>query len=227
MHWCEQVRKRHIMYLQNRRVNPNASHSSREERPTEMILHEHSPLWAEAFRELRDVYSRCLGDLAIAIEHVGSTAIPDIKAKPILDIDVVIADYDIFPRVVDRLALLGYSHNGDQGIRHREAFHGADEWTPHTDPRRHWHNHHLYVCPQWSEELKRHLLFRDYLRTNKTARREYEIIKLSIEARADGDRKKYATIKEEECRPFFRNMLAVALTTVAVPSTFPTDQPMR
>ena len=183
-----------------------------------MILHKHSPLWADAFRELKEVYSCCLGDLAIAIEHVGSTSVPDIKAKPILDIDIVIADYDHFPRVVDKLALLGYRHNGDQGIRHREAFHGIDEWTPHTDPRRHWQNHHLYVCPQWSEELKRHLLLRDYLRTNETARREYEAIKQLIEARSDGDRKKYAAIKEAEFGTFFTKMLAAASIAVPVPS---------
>lgn len=82
-----------------------------------MILHQHSPLWAEAFRELRGVYAHCLGDLAIAIEHVGSTSVPDIKAKPILDIDIVIADYDIFPNQQSR----GGSHrsSGSAQLSHK------------------------------------------------------------------------------------------------------------
>jgi len=152
------------------------------------------------------------GDLAIAIEHVGSTSIPGIKAKPIIDIDVVIQNYTVFPDVVERLARLGYTHNGDQGIPHREAFKRQDECTPRTTLPQEWMHHHLYVCPASSEELRRHLAFRDYLRVNADARNAYERIKVAIAARSNGDRKVYAAIKETEYNEFFEHTLAAALT---------------
>lgn len=175
-----------------------------------MILHEYTSTWAEEFERLKRVYAEALCDLAIAIEHVGSTSIPGIKAKPIIDIDVVIKDYDIFPDVVERLAWLGYTHNGDQGILHREAFKRQDAFTPYTTPKRQWMKHHLYVCPTFSEELQRHLAFRDYLRVNTEARNEYERIKVAITARSDDDPKKYATIKEAEYGEFFERTLSAA-----------------
>jgi len=175
-----------------------------------VILHEYRSAWSDEFELLKGVYVESLGDLAIAIEHIGSTSIPGIKAKPIIDIDIVIRDYGVFPNVVEKLASLGYSHNGDQGILHREAFKRKDEFTPYSKPKRKWVNHHLYVCPEFSEELRRHLIFRDYLRADEDAKREYESIKVAIAARSDGDRKKYAAIKETECRDFVERTLAAA-----------------
>ena len=175
-----------------------------------MILREYTPEWETEFRLLRDVYLECLGDSAMAIEHVGSTSIPGIKAKPIIDIDIVIRDYCVFPEIADKLAKLGYFHNGDQGILHREAFQRIDEFTPHSQPQRRWINHHLYVCPQFSEELNRHIIFRDYLRINNIAKKEYELIKVEMAARSDGDRKRYAAIKEAECKAFIDKVIAAA-----------------
>ncbi|MBN1351907.1 GrpB family protein [candidate division KSB1 bacterium] len=175
-----------------------------------MILHDYTPTWKEEFERLKAIYLESLGDTIIAIEHIGSTSIPGIKAKPILDVDIVIENYEIFPTVVDRLARLGYTHNGDQGILHREAFKRKDEFTPESSPRRKWMNHHLYVCPEFSEELKRQLIFRDTLRIDERAKRAYEAIKIEIAARADGDRKRYAAIKEAECREFVEKTLAAA-----------------
>ena len=184
-----------------------------------MILHDYTPTWADEFERLKHVYADALGDLALAIEHVGSTSITGIKAKPIIDIDVVIKDYTIFPDVVERLAQLGYTHNGDQGVLHREAFKYQDGFTPHTTPQRQWMLHHLYVCPAFSEELRRHLLFRDYLRANADARNAYERIKVVIAARSDGDRKVYAAIKEAEYGEFFERTLTEARKTCQVSKT--------
>ena len=164
------------------------------------ILHEHTPAWRDEFELLRDIYLKALGELAIAVEHVGSTAIPGIKAKPIIDINIVIAGYNVFPKVVDCLAILGYKYNGDQGIVHREVFKRRDDLVPYTSPSKEWTNHHLYVCPEFSEEHAWPLIFRDYLRSHEDAKREYERVKVEIAARSDGDRKKYAAIKEVECK---------------------------
>jgi len=87
-----------------------------------MILALYNPEWAIEFAALQDVYTSSLGKLVLRVEHVGSTAVPNLRAKPILDIDVVMPSYEVFPDIVAHLRRLGYTHNGDQGIRKREAF---------------------------------------------------------------------------------------------------------
>ena len=166
------------------------------------MLEPHEVRWDKEFAELHAIYMEALGPLALRVEHVGSTAVPDLLAKPILDIDIVILGYENFPEVVKALERLGYSHNGDQGIPEREAFNCADEFTPHVSPARKWMTHHLYVCPEQGRELRRHVAFRNALRGNVQLRREYEKLKIGIASRSDGDRRKYAQIKEEECRKF-------------------------
>jgi GrpB-like predicted nucleotidyltransferase (UPF0157 family) len=71
------------------------------------ILSPHDPSWASEFDELRALFAQALGPLALRVEHVGSTAIADLLAKPILDIDIVIPDYSVFPQVVRALGSLG------------------------------------------------------------------------------------------------------------------------
>jgi len=175
-----------------------------------MIVHEYDPAWPEKFEQLKTIYQKALGDLAIAIEHVGSTSIPGLKAKPALDIDIVIKDYDVFPKVVEKLAKLGYRHNGDQGVLHREAFKRDNDTIPYTDPPTTWMAHHLYVCPESSEELKRHLLLRNYMCINDEARDAYTHIKDDIVARSNGERANYVAIKEEEYSDFFEKVIAAA-----------------
>ena len=87
-----------------------------------MILTDHKPSWRSAFLDLRRVYEEVLGDFVVAIEHVGSTAIEGIAAKPILDIDVLIKKASIFPHVREKLESIGYRNVGDLGVPEREAF---------------------------------------------------------------------------------------------------------
>ncbi len=93
--------------------------------------------WADAFARIRAELLAALGDAALAVEHVGSTSVPGLWAKPIIDIDIVIRE-GMFDAVAERLNGVGYAHVGDQGIPGREAFKYADK--PHLMP------HHLYVC---------------------------------------------------------------------------------
>ena len=88
--------------------------------------------------------------------HVGSTAVPGLEAKPIVDIDVVIRHADDFAGVAARLATLGYVHLGDLGIVGREAFRAAPDL-----PR-----HHLFVCASGAAALQAHLILRDTLRSD-------------------------------------------------------------
>jgi GrpB-like predicted nucleotidyltransferase (UPF0157 family) len=177
------------------------------------ILAKHSPAWAREFERLKAIYQEALGNLMLAIEHVGSTAIPGISAKPILDIDIVIEDYDTFLVVVEGLATLGYNHRGDLGIAQREAFKRKDERVPYSDSDEKWMAHNLYVCPKSSRELRRHIAFRDALLADPSARREYERIKQDIVRRACDVRAEYVRIKEEEteCRAFIESVLGDTL----------------
>ena len=125
--------------------------------------------WEQAFENIKDEILEALGSVALRIEHVGSTSVRGLSAKPIIDIDVVIKDYSVFDAVVTALEEIGYHHEGDLGIAAREAF--------RYDGKGHLQKHHLYVCPQDSAELKRHIAFRDYLRTDPEAVREYSRIK--------------------------------------------------
>ena len=78
--------------------------------------------WEQAFAHIKDEIQEALGSLALRIEHVGSTSVRGLSAKPIIDIDVVIKDYSVFDAVVTALEKIGYHHEGDLGIAAREAF---------------------------------------------------------------------------------------------------------
>ena len=125
--------------------------------------------WESAFEEIKKEIEAVIGNMILGIEHIGSTSVKGLSAKPCIDIDVVIKDYSIFGELVDKLAAIGYIHEGNLGIKDREAFKYADK--PHLMM------HHLYVCPQYSEELRRHITFRDFLRHNAEAVKQYSLVK--------------------------------------------------
>ena len=130
----------------------------------------YDPQWKENFQTIRQELSLALNGLALRIEHVGSTSVEGLAAKPIIDIDVVISDHMPLETVVAALSTIGYQHEGDLGIPQREAF--------RYDGKHHLQEHHLYVCPESSPELRRHIAFRDYLRSHPEAAAEYGRIKM-------------------------------------------------
>ena len=138
-------------------------------RTKKVIVVPYDKAWKSAFEEIKKEIESVIGDLIIGIEHVGSTSVEGLSAKPIIDIDVVIKDYSVFATVVQKLETIGYIHEGDLGIKDREAFKYSNK--PHLQ------KHHLYVCPQYSEELHRHVTFRDYLKNNREAVQKYSLVK--------------------------------------------------
>lgn len=167
----------------------------------------HDPAWSRTFDGLRAVISRTLGDLALAVEHVGSTSVPDLAAKPILDLDVVIASRDRLPHVIERLRALGYAHQGDLGLEGREAFRRDGEEVPRDGAGgRTWPVHNLYVCAQDNRELGRHLAFRNYLRAHPDEAAAYADLKRELARRHQGDIEAYSRAKTE----FVENILQKA-----------------
>ena len=134
-----------------------------------VVVEPYNKIWISEFEKIKAKLEYSIGDLCIRIEHVGSTSVKGLSAKPIIDIDVVIEDYTVFPEVIRRLHSIGYTHRGDLGIKDREAFKYNDK--PHLQ------QHHLYVCPQYSRELQRHIIFRDYLRSHPEAVEKYSKVK--------------------------------------------------
>lgn len=169
-----------------------------------MLLKMYTPKWKDSFTSIKSELVSVIGNSIIKIEHVGSTAVPGLWAKPIIDIDIVYKE-GALTDIVEGLKSLGYYHNGDQGIPKREAFLRSDRKIKH--PVLDSIRHHLYACPSDSPELKRHLLFRDYLRANRLALEEYQSIKLEIDREAKGVQSKYAEIKEVKASSFINNAL--------------------
>lgn len=143
--------------------------------------------WKDAFEAIKTEIEAALGDQILGIEHVGSTSVEGMSAKPCIDIDIIIRDDTVFDTVVRRLAAIGYIHEGDLGIPGREAF--------RYESKPHLLTHHLYVCPQNSRELHRHLTFRDYLRTHPEAVRQYSLAKETAARRYPEDITKYMACK--------------------------------
>jgi len=132
-----------------------------------VIVEDYTPIWKEEFKKIKNELLTTLSGQVISIEHVGSTAVEGLCAKPIIDIDIVIDNN--FEEVKRLLETVGYTHEGDLGIAGREAFKYAN--------KSHLMMHHLYVCNKDNDELYRHITFRDFLRSHEKDRELYSTIK--------------------------------------------------
>ncbi|MER0440670.1 GrpB family protein [Emticicia sp. W12TSBA100-4] len=173
-----------------------------------MLIQEYQEKWVEDFKAIESVITDALIGLNISIEHVGSTAVPKLAAKPIIDVDIVYGKNVPFEILKKKLEKIGYYHNGNQGIINREVFKRKNWWSKHQilDTI----THHLYVCPVDSEELQRHIAFRNYLIANEAGRAEYQQLKYEIAAAANQDKKQYAALKEVKARAFINDILTKA-----------------
>jgi len=153
--------------------------------PIEVV--DYDPSWPATFETLRAPVAGALEDLVAAIEHIGSTAVPGLAAKPIIDIDVLLKSAAGLPLAIGRLASLGYIHRGDLGVAGREAF-----ATPPGLPA-----HHLYVCPPENQQYLHHLALRNYLRVNPSEAVAYGNLKRSLAARFRENRTCYTEGKSE------------------------------
>ncbi|WP_457208751.1 GrpB family protein [Nocardioides sp. P5_C9_2] len=129
-----------------------------------------SPDWAAQFEEVASVLRGAVADVPGArVEHVGSTSVPGLAAKPILDIDVIVAPEHVAAAVA-ALGTVGYVHRGDLGVAGREAFRAPDR-----APYR-----HVYVCAEGTTNLRNHLAVRDVLRRRDDLRDAYAAAKLAL-----------------------------------------------
>jgi GrpB-like predicted nucleotidyltransferase (UPF0157 family) len=162
--------------------------SGRSERdPIEIVLY--SETWPNLYAGWRNRLAEALGSTARRIEHVGSTAVPGLPAKPIIDIQVSVDDVEDEPRYVPPIEALGIQlRNRDLEHRFFRPFSGLPRGVQ------------VHVCGMGSEWERRHLLFRDYLRADAAARQAYVTAKQRAAQRWRDDRVAYTEAKDGQIR---------------------------
>jgi GrpB-like predicted nucleotidyltransferase (UPF0157 family) len=152
-----------------------------------VVIVDYDLAWPERYEALRAPIAAALGPLAAEIVHLGSTSVPGLAAKPVIDLNILLRRSSDLAAVIERLASLGYRHEGDFGIVGREAF--------ATPPRYSAHDHHLYVCaPDWAGHADQ-IAFRDYLRAHPRTANAYARLKRSLAIKYRDNRGAYANAK--------------------------------
>jgi GrpB-like predicted nucleotidyltransferase (UPF0157 family) len=149
----------------------------------------HQEEWKTLFEREEALIREACGDFALAIEHIGSTAIPNLAAKPIIDIMVGVRDLSEAEKFLRQpLEKIGYEYRGETGIAGRLYFRKGTATAS---------THHLSLVEKGGEIWRRHILFRDYLRANAEAARSYNELKKNLAIKFKDRREDYTNGKTE------------------------------
>jgi GrpB-like predicted nucleotidyltransferase (UPF0157 family) len=148
---------------------------------------EPDPAWAGAARAELERLAAALGPVAVRLEHVGSTAVPGLAAKPILDLQLSVASLDPLSAYAEPLARLGYLYVPDPEMPDYRFF-GRPPERPRT--------HHLHVCRAGGDQERRHLAVRDFLRAHPSEAASYAALKRAVAERHPQDRLAYMAGKD-------------------------------
>lgn len=148
-----------------------------------IVLENHTPEWEQLYEREVSVLSRILGHELVAAHHIGSTAIPEIAAKPIIDILLAVRSIDSVEKYSGQFQSVGYEAKGELGIKGRRFLQkGGNRRT-----------HHVHIFEKGSPEISRHIKFRDHMKENKEKAKDYENLKVALA-------EKYACDPESYCR---------------------------
>lgn len=162
-----------------------------------VVLVDYDPAWPDLFDRERSRLRDLLGETAVAIEHVGSTSVPGLAAKPIVDIDLVVPDSADEDAYLPRLVSAGYRLTVREPNWHEHRmFKGPDT------------NINLHVFSVGCPETVRHKVFRDWLRTHPDDRDRYAAVKRAIAAQAP-DVRAYSDAKNDVIDDIYRRAFAV------------------
>jgi GrpB-like predicted nucleotidyltransferase (UPF0157 family) len=148
-----------------------------------IVVSDYDPAWPSRFAELEARIASALGDAALAVEHIGSTSVPGLAAKPIIDVLLVVADVDDERSYVTAMEDAGFV------LRVREAGHRMFR-TPARDV-------HIHVCPPGDPAIPDYLDLRDWLRTDASDRSLYAAVKRDLAQRPWSDMNRYAEAKTD------------------------------
>ncbi len=167
--------------------------------PQHITVVNYDPEWPSKYVRERDYITEILKDNCIAVYHIGSTSVPGLAAKPIIDIMAVVRSLEEVDTVADKFAEIGYEYLGEFGIKGRRYLRkGGDERT---------HQIHIFQADDWNN-IGRHLAFRDYMRTHEKERNEYAKIKKDLAQEFPYDIDGYCDGKENFVREAEKRALA-------------------
>ena len=152
-----------------------------------IVVADYDPEWPKIFERLRARVWPAVQGIALSVEHVGSTSVPGLAAKPVIDMSIVVPTEADVPRAIERMATLGYEHRGNLGVEGREAF-SRPEDLPY---------HHMYLCPQGSIGLDNLLAVRDYLRDHPETAQAYGDLKKQLAKKFPHDIESYVEGKTD------------------------------
>ena len=159
--------------------------------PQHITVVNYDPEWPSKYVRERDYITEILKDNCISIYHIGSTSVPGLAAKPIIDIMVVVRSLERVDTVAEKLSNIGYEYLGEFGIAGRRYLRkGGDERT---------HQIHIFQADDWNN-IGRHLAFRDYMRTHERERNQYAKIKKDLAQKFPYDIDGYCNGKENFVR---------------------------
>ena len=135
-----------------------------------VVVVEHSKGWKKQFEEEAKLIHAIFASEIVAIHHIGSTSVPDLAAKPIIDMMPIVREIEKIDTYKDQMIAFGYEPKGENGLPGRRYFQkGGDNRT-----------HHVHMYEVGSAEIERHLAFRDYLREHPQAVKKYGALKVEL-----------------------------------------------
>lgn len=149
-------------------------------------LSDYNPQWPYLFKEECDVLTEILGSEVIRFEHFGSTSVKGMKAKPVIDMMVIVKDIEKIDQYNKIFELRGYDIAGEWGIAGRRLFRKDGEHR----------THHIHIYEISNQEIKRHLLLRNYLRVNSKEVADYSKFKTLLSNKFE-DTREYSKAKKE------------------------------
>ena len=162
-----------------------------------IVLRQHDARWPGLFEAEREAILSVCGDLIGELHHIGSTSIPGIAAKPIIDILATLGRHEDGWACTDAMARLGYEYRGDGGVDGRHYFRKGNPQT-----------HHVHMFARDHPAVSRGVRFRDYLRTHPKEAHAYEVLKRELAARFVTDTLSYSNAKSDFCGRIDRLALA-------------------
>ncbi len=159
--------------------------------PEPVIIVEYDPTWPILYEVERTHILNAIGGFIEDIQHVGSTSVPGLGAKPIIDIMIGIHKLSLVDKCVQPLQSFGYDYMGEFGIPDRHYFRKPPEaLTTHR-------THHIHMVETNHDGWKRNVLFRDYLRTHPEDANQYEVLKRALAKQFGSGREGYTDAKTE------------------------------
>ena len=153
----------------------------------EVLVVDYNPQWKATFETEKHLLANILGENAVKIDHIGSTAVPGLAAKPVIDILIEVTSLEALDAKSRAMEILGYQVKGENGIAGRRYFQKGEAVR----------SHHIHAFVQHDEHLFRHRAFVTYLIENPAIAQHYSQIKKSAAQQCDNDIIQYMALKND------------------------------